>query len=59
MPRYPDAPSVTEKKTALRTEYGKLKKQASEYDTIKRNVESILGKNSNKNKPLQRSAERS
>jgi hypothetical protein len=37
-----DYARLTEKKTALRTEYGKLKKQANEYDIIKRNVESIL-----------------
>jgi hypothetical protein len=34
---------LTEKKTAFRTEYGKLKKQAREYGIIKTNVDNILG----------------
>jgi len=33
---------LTEKKNALRAEYGKLKKQAREYGIVKRNVDSIL-----------------
>jgi hypothetical protein len=33
---------LTEKKNALRSEYGKLKAQAREYGIVKRNVDSIL-----------------
>ncbi len=33
---------LTEKKNALRAEYGKLKAQAREYGIVKRNVDSIL-----------------
>jgi len=33
---------LTEKKNALRAEYGKLKQQAREYGIVKRNVDSIL-----------------
>jgi hypothetical protein len=35
--------SLTERKDALRYEYGKLKKQAHEYGIIKRNMDTILG----------------
>ena len=33
---------LTEKKNALRSEYANLKRQANEYFTVKRNVDSIL-----------------
>jgi len=33
---------LTEKKNALRSEYGKLKQQAREYSIVKKNVDSIL-----------------
>ena len=33
---------LTEQKEALYADYGKLKKQVKEYDTMKRNIDSFL-----------------
>jgi DNA-binding PucR family transcriptional regulator len=49
---------LTERKTALRTEYGKLKKQAHEYGIIKRNVDSILNPGTERGKGKDKGMER-
>jgi hypothetical protein len=53
-----DHARLSEKKTDLRTECDKLKKQAAEYDIIKRTVESILGELEGKGKAKRRIVER-
>jgi hypothetical protein len=47
---------LTERKNALRAEYGRLKTLAREYGTVKRNVDSILnpGPEPQHQKPAQR-----
>jgi len=48
---------LTEKKNALRTEYGKLKNQAREMGIVKRNVDSILEPGAERAKGRDRNAE--
>jgi hypothetical protein len=49
---------LSERKDALRSEYGKLKKQAREYGIIKRNVDSILGEPDGREKAKRREMQR-
>lgn len=49
---------LTEKKDALKAAYGKLKRQAREYDIIKRNVDSILNIDFERAKINERKTER-
>jgi len=48
---------LTEKKNALRTEYGNLKRQAREYGIVKKNVDSILNPGAERARWKERSAE--
>jgi hypothetical protein len=48
---------LTEKKNALRAEYGNLKQQAREYGVVKRNVDSILNPDMDRVQKKERSAE--
>jgi hypothetical protein len=48
---------LTEKKNALRAEYGKLKQQAREYGVVKKNVDSILNPDIDRVRGRDRSAE--
>jgi len=48
---------LTEKKNALRTEYGKLQKQAQEYGIVKKNVDSILNPGTERARGRARQAE--
>jgi hypothetical protein len=48
--------ALTERKTALQSEYAKLKKQAREYGIIKRNVDSILHPDGGRDKAKERGA---
>jgi hypothetical protein len=50
--------SLTERKDALRSEYGKLKRQAHEYGIIKRNMDTILGQADGKSKAKTRQTTR-
>jgi hypothetical protein len=50
--------SLTGRKDALRSEYGKLKKQAHEFGIIKRNMDAILGKADGRSKAKTREAAR-
>jgi hypothetical protein len=49
--------ALTEKKNALRSEYGKLKQQAREYGIIKKNVDSILNPGTERARGKERNAE--
>ena len=48
---------LTEKKNALRVEYDKLKQQAQQYNTVKKNVDSILNPAPERVRGRDRSAE--
>jgi hypothetical protein len=48
---------LTEKKNALRAEYGKLKQQAREYGVVKKNVDSILNPDIDRVRGRERNAE--
>ena len=48
---------LTEKKNALRVEYGKLQQQAREYGIVKRNVDSILNPGTERARGRERQAE--
>jgi flagellar basal body rod protein FlgC len=48
---------LTEKKNALRLEYGKLRQQAREYGVVKKNVDSILDPGTERARGKKRSAE--
>jgi hypothetical protein len=48
---------LTEKKNALRAEYGKLKQQAREYGIVKKNVDSILNPGAERARGKERGAE--
>jgi len=48
---------LTEKKNALRTEYGKLRQQAREYGIVKKNVDSILTPGTQRARSKERGAE--
>jgi hypothetical protein len=50
--------SLTERKDALRSKYGKLKKQAHEFGIIKRNMDAILGQTDDKRKAKMRQTQR-